>query len=262
MRKVKMELSGRSGTVVSARRTRRLFLHNFVLTTAISTLMGNGWVGMLLADCQPTKPGDGVLRVNIADFPALQHQNGSVRLAFNPFTVNGPTGAFYPVLINRGAEGQFFTLSTQCQHLSCVVPTYNAAIGAITCSCHGSKYSIEGEVLQGPATRPLLAYPNSFDGAILCVEIPNLGFQVTGTLVQSGVGPRFELRFPTKSRVSYQVLFRQSVADPGTIVPFATTSGGAATSTAFTGNGSTATLFVDRANDLGIYSITVPVKQQ
>jgi hypothetical protein len=58
------------------------------------------------------------------------------------------------------------------------------------------------------------------------------------------------------------VLFRQSVADPGTIVPFATTSGGAATSTAFTGSGSTATLFVDRTNDLGIYSITVPVKQQ
>jgi hypothetical protein len=107
----------------------------------------------------------------------------------------------------------------------------------------------------------LIAYTNNFDGTILCVEMPNLGYSVNATSVQSGVGPRLQLRFPTKSNVKYQVHFRPSVADSGTVVQFATTSEGAASSSVLTGNNGTATLFVDRKNDVGFYSVVVQVTQ-
>jgi Rieske Fe-S protein len=241
--------------------SRRHFIRHFVVGTAVSTFAGGSWLATLVADCQPAAQGAGILRVRVSDVPALQNANGSVRLALNPFTQSGPTGAFYPVLINRGSNSQFFTLSTQCQHLSCVVPTFNATLGASVCPCHGSRYAINGGVLAGPTTRPLIAYTNNFDGTILCVEMPNLGYSVNATSVQSGVGPRLQLRFPTKSNVKYQVHFRPSVADSGTVVQFATTSEGAASSSVLTGNNGTATLFVDRTNDVGFYSVVVQVTQ-
>ena len=76
---------------------RRGFIKHFVLGTAFSTILGRDWFATVLADCAPTTPTGGILRVKISDFPALQNAEGSVRLALNPFTENGPLGAFYPV---------------------------------------------------------------------------------------------------------------------------------------------------------------------
>ncbi|PYJ57896.1 MAG: hypothetical protein DME24_18060, partial [Verrucomicrobia bacterium] len=80
------------------------------------------------------------------------------------------------------------------------------------------------------------------------------------TLVQSGAAARFQLQFPTRTGVKYQVLFRQSLlGDAGVVVPFATTIEGAATAMVLTGNNTVATLFVDRTSDAGFYSIAVQV---
>ena len=246
---------------VSVYHSRRHFIRNFLVGTVTSTLLGKSWVGTLLADCQPAQPSEGILRVRISDFPALQNANGSVRLALNPFTFNGPQGAFYPVLINRGANNQFFSLSARCTHEGCVVPTFNAAAGASVCPCHGSRYGLSGNLLQGPAFLPLSAYAHNFDGTILCVRIPNLGFSVTATAVQAGVGPRLQLRFATRQGVKYQVFFRQSLDDAGIVIPFATTSEGNASATVFNGTGAIANLFVNRANEAGLYSVGVQVTQ-
>jgi Rieske Fe-S protein len=239
---------------------RRRFIKQFVVGTAFSVVAGRGWLGTLVADCTPTAAANGILRVNISDFPALQADNGSVRLLFNPINASHfPTNqAFYPVLINRAAAGQFFALNSRCMHQSCVVPTFNTSLGASECPCHGSRYAIDGAVLRGPTLSPLAKFKiPSFDGAVLCIEIPNLGYSVTGSNVQNSLGPRFSLQFPTKSALKYEVRFRQSAADPGTIVPFSTTDIGAATATVFTGNNSPATLYVDRTTEAGIYSVNV-----
>ena len=132
-------ISSRNASVHVAKNPgRRRFIRNFLLGTATSTFLGRGWVSTVLADCQPAQPGEGILRVRISDFSALQNVNGSVRLALNSFTQNGPFGAFYPILINRGANSQFFSLSAQCMHQGCVVPTFNSTFGASVCPCHGT----------------------------------------------------------------------------------------------------------------------------
>ena len=243
--------------------TRRRFLRNFVVGTAVSSFMGRGWLGTLVADCQPVQPGAGILRVNVSGFEALKNENGSVRLALNAFTLTGTSNAFYPVLVNRGANNQFFALNTQCTHLGCVVPPFNATAGASVCPCHSSRFRIDGTVIPGSlAQRALQSFPVSFDGVdLLCIEIANLGYTVSETLVQSGAAARFQLQFPTRTGVKYQVLFRQSLADTsaGAVVPFATTIGDAATATVLTGNNAVATLFVDRTSDAGFYSVAVQV---
>jgi len=201
------------------------------------------------------------LRVNVSGFDALKNENGSVRLALNAFTLTGTSNAFYPVLVNRGANNQFFALDTRCTHMGCVVPPFNATAGASVCPCHSSRFRIDGTVVPGsPATRALQSFPVSFDGVdLLCIEIATLGYTVSETSVQSGTGARVQLQFPTRTGVKYEVLFRQSLAGAGVVVPFATTIGGAATATVLTGNNAAATLFVDRTSDAGFYSIAVQV---
>jgi len=242
--------------------TRRRFLRNFVVGTAVSSFMGRGWLGTLVADCQPVQQGAGILRVNVSGFEALKIENGSVRLALNAFTLTGTSNAFYPVLVNRGANNQFFALDTRCTHMGCVVPPFNATAGASVCPCHSSRFRIDGTVIPGSlAQRALQSFPVSFDGVdLLCIEIANLGYTVSETLVQSGAPARFQLQFPTRTGVKYQVLFRQSLlGDAGVVVPFATTIEGAATAMVLTGNNTVATLFVDRTSDAGFYSIAVQV---
>lgn len=240
---------------------RREFLRTILLGSAVSSFIREGWIHTVLADCRPSQSSNGILRLRISDYPVLQNENGSIRLSFNPFSTGGPNGAFYPVLINRGSDDQFFSLSADCQHQHCVVSPFNAGAGASVCPCHGSRYGIDGKVLRGPTTRPLIPYASSFDGTTLCVEIPGLGFEVTASDVQDGINSRFQLSFSTKANVNYQVLLRESIADEGSVIPFATQLDGEANSTTLRGTGSNATVFLDRTAESGFYSVAVQVTQ-
>lgn len=56
--------------------------------------------------------------------------------------------------VHRTAEGEIMALSARCTHLGCLV-RFNDAEGAWECPCHGSRFAVDGSVIQGPATRPL-----------------------------------------------------------------------------------------------------------
>jgi cytochrome b6-f complex iron-sulfur subunit len=45
-----------------------------------------------------------------------------------------------------------------CTHLGCI-PPWQPSEGVFHCPCHGSKFSIEGDVLRGPAREPLYRAP-------------------------------------------------------------------------------------------------------
>jgi glycine/D-amino acid oxidase-like deaminating enzyme/nitrite reductase/ring-hydroxylating ferredoxin subunit len=56
--------------------------------------------------------------------------------------------------VYRDNDGRFHELSAACTHLGCVVQ-WNDVEKSWDCPCHGSRYSPDGEVLNGPAARPL-----------------------------------------------------------------------------------------------------------
>jgi len=56
--------------------------------------------------------------------------------------------------IVRAKEGYFYAMSAVCTHLGCITG-WKADEGIIACPCHGSRYDREGNVIAGPAPRPL-----------------------------------------------------------------------------------------------------------
>jgi glycine/D-amino acid oxidase-like deaminating enzyme/nitrite reductase/ring-hydroxylating ferredoxin subunit len=51
-------------------------------------------------------------------------------------------------------QGVSHAVSPSCTHMGCLV-SFNGAERAWECPCHGSRFGLDGAVLQGPATRPL-----------------------------------------------------------------------------------------------------------
>ena len=56
--------------------------------------------------------------------------------------------------VHRDETGQLHAVSARCTHLGCIV-AFNSAEQAWECPCHGSRFAPDGQILQGPAVRPL-----------------------------------------------------------------------------------------------------------
>jgi glycine/D-amino acid oxidase-like deaminating enzyme/nitrite reductase/ring-hydroxylating ferredoxin subunit len=54
----------------------------------------------------------------------------------------------------RDESGTVHAVSARCTHLGCIVG-WNAAETSWDCPCHGSRFDVDGNVLQGPAVQPL-----------------------------------------------------------------------------------------------------------
>lgn len=75
---------------------------------------------------------------------------------FKPGTVSHvPKGRFY---ISRLEDGSILALWQRCTHLGCSVP-WREDEGQFHCPCHSSLFNKVGEVLGGPAPRPLDIFP-------------------------------------------------------------------------------------------------------
>lgn len=54
----------------------------------------------------------------------------------------------------RDEQGLLHVVDTTCTHMGCEL-NWNSAEKSWDCPCHGSRFSIEGDVIEGPALRPL-----------------------------------------------------------------------------------------------------------
>ena len=87
---------------------------------------------------------------------------------FKPETVTAiPNGQFYLACL---ADGSFLALSRTCTHLGCTLPWVGEK-KQFVCPCHGSTFSLTGEVITSPAPRPLDTFPARIENGIVKVDI-------------------------------------------------------------------------------------------
>lgn len=56
--------------------------------------------------------------------------------------------------IYRDEEGELHHVNTTCTHMGCEL-NWNEAERSWDCPCHGSRFTYDGEIIQGPAVKPL-----------------------------------------------------------------------------------------------------------
>jgi Rieske Fe-S protein len=110
-----------------------------------------GWAGARLSAV--SRPAAGTAAANSYGPPAGSTGTELARVDQVPEgggVVLGSAG----VVLTRTPDGQVHAFSATCTHQGCTVGS--VAGGRISCPCHGSQFdAVTGEVLRGPATRPL-----------------------------------------------------------------------------------------------------------
>ena len=130
--------------------TRRKFISATGILVSGALAAGN-----LMTYCSGTN-NDGTYTINLND-PAnkvLQTTGGAMK-----FDVPGQS---IPVIVIRLSENEVIALSSRCTHQGCEVN--NPSSGSITCPCHGSRFDLHGQVLNGPAQSPLHEFQSKLEG--------------------------------------------------------------------------------------------------
>jgi Rieske Fe-S protein len=74
------------------------------------------------------------------------------------------------IYLHRTPEGEFLALLLRCTHQGCEPARVS---DRLECPCHGSQYSLNGDVLRGPAQRPLYRYDVTADAEHVYIELPD-----------------------------------------------------------------------------------------
>ncbi|MFI5135944.1 MAG: Rieske 2Fe-2S domain-containing protein [Chitinophagales bacterium] len=72
-----------------------------------------------------------------------------------------------PLYITKQPDGSFLALRMYCTHKGCKL---NAAADKFVCPCHGSEFSLNGDVTKGPAKTNLISLPVSLDQSNVIVH--------------------------------------------------------------------------------------------
>jgi cytochrome b6-f complex iron-sulfur subunit len=89
---------------------------------------------------------------------------------FLPGTVSHvQKGRFY---VSRLEDGGFLALWQRCTHLGCTVP-WSEATNHFNCPCHSSLFTPAGEIISGPAPRPMDLFPIEIVDDIIVVDTNN-----------------------------------------------------------------------------------------
>ncbi|NOK06382.1 MULTISPECIES: ubiquinol-cytochrome c reductase iron-sulfur subunit [Myxococcus] len=138
---------------------------------------GDGWREAVVLDppdaggpgpsCAPRvpsgPPGEGWVEVSLVNHPALEVPGGAAEVRIPQ--------ALLDVVVVHTSPGCYTALWRICTHGDCAVD-WVPADGVMECPCHGSRFTWEGQVLNGPATRPLAAFPVVRQGASLFIYRP------------------------------------------------------------------------------------------
>ncbi|MCX6149759.1 MAG: Rieske (2Fe-2S) protein [Ignavibacteriales bacterium] len=155
--------------------TRREF---FIKTIPGATLLALPiTLGPFLESCNdqgtnPTNPGSTLQTINAA------LANGSVVINIDSSSPLANTGAAAivnyqsgSVLVDHPASSTFNAISPICTHQGCGINNFDSKTSQFVCLCHGSRFSVDGQVAQGPASAGLHKYQTTFSNNQLTIKI-------------------------------------------------------------------------------------------
>lgn len=135
----------------------------------ICGLVAGGVTGPLVVACGSSEPSSGASPTGAATTPGGGSSSaaaGAIKKSEIP--VGG--GKIFPsegFIVTQPTAGEFKAFSSSCTHEGTALSTITD--GRMICPRHGSQFSLDGEVEQGPAARPLSEKTVTESGSTLTV---------------------------------------------------------------------------------------------
>lgn len=79
-----------------------------------------------------------------------------------------------PLAVTRLSATSAAAVSRVCTHEACTVDLPNRPLSTLDCPCHGARFQVTGEVVQGPAMRALGSFPTRIEGNEVVVTLPSV----------------------------------------------------------------------------------------
>lgn len=147
---------------------RRNFLKNTTITGlgAIAGIAALQGIDLSNVQAAPLIPGGGVREIPLAiqDTPELAEVGGVYHLDIDDLEKS--------IQVVRTGESSFLAIDLKCTHKGCDLGYEAKDGGRFVCPCHGSMFKVTGEVINGPAKRPVMAYKTSFKDNTVTVYVP------------------------------------------------------------------------------------------
>ncbi len=135
--------------------SRRIFLKGLAVSAAGTTALACGGGGGVSGPLAPPPPTARTIR---APLPAVGETvpifDGDLALA-----------------VTRVSETSVVAVSRTCTHMGCTVLLPGQPGGTFDCPCHGSRFTVTGTVVNGPAERPLPSFPARIDGQQVVITV-------------------------------------------------------------------------------------------
>jgi len=102
--------------------------------------------------------GDDII-IKLSENRSLSKPGGSLRVSDE-------------IMLIRKSETEFIAVNTICTHKGCDVELEG---NKFVCPCHGSEYTIEGKVIEGPAKKDLTVYQTIYnpDNGTVTIKLNN-----------------------------------------------------------------------------------------
>ncbi|ADO69974.1 ubiquinol-cytochrome c reductase iron-sulfur subunit [Stigmatella aurantiaca] len=111
----------------------------------------------------PGRPEEGWVEVPLSAHPALLEPGG--------FSAVRIPEALLDVVVLHTAQDCYTAVWSICTHGACSM-AYVPQEALLECPCHGSRFGEDGQVLRGPATRPLAVFRAARVGSSLWIHRP------------------------------------------------------------------------------------------
>ncbi len=152
--------------------TRRTFCVHACQTVSLAAL------GVMLPGCGGGGGGNPAAPTNVPQLPSIGGSivNNTITLTIDSGSPIANVGSAallrasgQSFLVAHTAENAFTALTATCTHEACIVTGFQSQ--NYVCPCHGSRYSLNGTVLNGPAPSSLRQFPTEFDDNVLTIAV-------------------------------------------------------------------------------------------
>ena len=145
---------------------------------AIAVVSAGGFINTIITSCSsnPTDPGNSTPLSTIQGTVASNEISVSL-VAPSPIAnkstralvvYNNNSGA---IIVEHNSDDTFKAMSGICTHQGCKVSDYDGGQSVFVCPCHNSRFDLNGNVKQGPATSKLRTYITRVENNSLIITL-------------------------------------------------------------------------------------------